>query len=92
MTNLNSSKQVPLPMGVAVLKPQPRRASGETIETLQQLLTQAKNGKVTGLAVLGLHADGRFELHIAGDATHESNQMGVVGMLAALQKMALELH
>lgn len=92
MTNYNSSTQAPLPMGVSVLLPQPRRASIETIEALQQLLTQANNGKVTGLAVLGLHSDGRFELHITGDATNESNQMGVVGMLAALQKMALELH
>jgi hypothetical protein len=44
------------------------------------------------MALVGLHADGRFELHLTGDATSESSQMGVVGMLAALQKMALELH
>lgn len=92
MTSNKAPIQAPLPMGVAVLKPQPRRVSGETIEILQHLLAQAKSGRVTGLALMGLHSDGRFELHITGDATNASNQMGVAGMLAALQKMALELH
>lgn len=92
MKSNQTPTQAPLPMGVAVLKPQPRRFSGETIEILQLLLAQAKTGQVTGLALVGLHSDGRFELHLTGDATNESNQMGVAGMLAALQKMALELH
>jgi hypothetical protein len=35
---------------------------------------------------------GRFDLHLKGSATEESSQMGVAGMLAALQKMALELY
>jgi hypothetical protein len=84
--------QAPLPMGVAVLKPLPRPASGETIELLQHLLGEALVGRVTGLALVALHADGRFDLRIRGDATTESNQMGVAGMLAGLQKMVLELY
>ena len=84
--------QIPLPMGVSVFKPNPRRVSGETIETLHELLSLAKEGRVTGLALVVLHSDGRFNLQLRGDATTESNQMGVVGMLAALQKMALDLY
>lgn len=84
--------QAPLPIGLSVLKPQPRRVSGESIEILQHLLTAAKEGRVSGLAIVTLHSDGRFDLGLHGDATIEPNQMGVVGMLAALQKMALELH
>lgn len=84
--------QVPLPMGVAMFKPLPRPVSGETIETLKKLLREAKEGRVSGLALVALHADGRFDLHLRGAATEESNQMGVVGMLAALQKMTLELY
>jgi hypothetical protein len=85
-------RQSPLPMGVAVLKPLPRPVSGETVRTLERLLREAKEGKVVGLAMVVLHADGRFNLHLKGSSTEESNQMGVAGMLAALQKMALELH
>lgn len=85
-------RQSPLPMGVAVFKPLPRPVSGETVLLLERLLREAKVGKLVGLATVVLHADGRFDLHLRGTATEESNQMGVVGMLAALQKMALELH
>ena len=85
-------RQSPLPMGVAVFKPLPRPVSAETVRLLERLLREAKGGKVAGLATVVLHADGRFDLHIKGSATEESNQMGVAGMLAALQKMALELH
>lgn len=84
--------QAPLPMGVALLRPLPRPASGETIELLQHLLGEALAGRITGLALVALHVDGRFNLRIRGDATTEPNQMGVVGMLAGLQKMVLELH
>lgn len=86
------SVQAPLPMGVAVLKPLPRPVSGETIKTLQHLLDEALAGRVTGLALVVLHSDGHFDLRIRGDATTESNQMGVAGMLAGLQKMVLELY
>ena len=75
-----------------MLKPMPRPVSGETIEALQHLLAESLAGRVTGLAMVVLHSDGRFNLNLRGDATLESNQMGVVGMLAGLQKMALELY
>ncbi len=84
--------QVPLPMGVAQLKPLPRPVSAETVQTLERLLREAKAGRVAGLALVVLHADGRFDLHLKGAATEECNQMGVAGMLAALQKMTLELY
>ena len=84
--------QAPLPMGVAMLKPLPPPVSGETIQTLEKLLREAKEGQVSGLALVVLHADGRFDLRLKGAATEESNQMGVAGMLAALQKMTLELY
>ena len=87
-----TGRQAPLPMGVTQLKMLPRPVSGETVQMLQQLLREARAGRVTGLALVVLHADGRFDLRLRGDATLESNQMGVAGMLAALQKMALELH
>ncbi len=92
MTTVPTSNLVPLPRGVALLKPLPRPVSGETIDTLQYLLAEAIAGRVTGLAMVVLHSDGRFDLRIRGDATTEPNQMGVVGMLAGLQKMALELY
>jgi len=85
-------QQAPLPMGVAQFKPLPRPVSGETVQTLELLLREAKAGQVAGLALVVLQADGRFDLHLRGSATEESNQMGVAGMLAALQKMTLELH
>lgn len=86
------ASQVPLPMGVAMFKPSPRPVSGETIETLEKVLREAKEGQVSGLALVVLRADGRFDLHLRGAATEESNQMGMAGMLAALQKMTLELY
>lgn len=90
--DLTATAQAPLPMGVAVFKPLPRPVSGETIRTLEKLLREAKEGRVSGLALVVLHADGRFDPHLRGAATEESNQMGVAGMLAALQKMTLELY
>lgn len=91
-TDETKLRQSPLPMGVAVFKPMPRPVSGETVNTLERLLREAKEGKVAGLALVVLRSDGRFDLHLKGSATEESNQMGVAGMLAALQKMALELY
>lgn len=84
--------QVPLPRGVAVLRPLPHPVSGESVELLQYLLSEALAGRITGLAIVALHADGRYDLRIRGDAATESNQMGVAGMLAALQKMVLDLY
>lgn len=85
-------RQSPLPMGLALYTPRPRPVSAETVQTLERLLAEAKRGTVAGLALVVLQADGRFDLHLRGCATDESNQMGVAGMLAALQKMVLELH
>lgn len=87
-----SISQAPLPIGVAILKPLPRPVSGETVQTLEELLGGARAGRVAGLALVVLHTDGRFDLQLRGAATEESNQMGVAGMLAALQKMTLELR
>ena len=92
MTPDLTHSQIPLPMGVVAFKPAPRAISSETVEILQELLAEALAGHVTGLALVVLHSDGRFGLRLRGDATTEPNQMGVVGMLASLQKMALELH
>ncbi|MBU3739759.1 MAG: hypothetical protein FGM55_12495 [Rhodoferax sp.] len=85
-------QQAPLPMGVVPFSPLPRPVSGETVQTLERVLRDAKSGRVAGLAMVVLQADGRFDLHLRGSVTEESNQMGVAGMLAALQKMTLELH
>lgn len=85
-------RQSPLPLGVAVFKPLPRPVSTDTVKMLERLLQEAREGKVMGLATVVLHADGRFALHLKGSATEESSQMGVAGMLAALQKMVLELY
>lgn len=87
-----TTDHVPLPLGVTMLKSLPRPASADTIEVLQHLLNEATAGRVTGLALVALHADGRYDLRIRGDAATEPNQMGVAGMLAGLQKMVLELH
>lgn len=88
---LPQPEQAPLPMGVALFKPPARQVCADVIDTLARLLREAQAGQVTGLALVVLHADGRFDLQLRGDATREANQMGVAGMLAALQKMALEL-
>ena len=74
------------------MKSQTRPVSAETVETLKQLLRDAQTGKVIGLAVASLHASGKFDLCLRGAAVEEGNQMGVAGMLAALQKMTLELY
>ncbi|MDP2268880.1 MAG: hypothetical protein Q8K46_06895, partial [Deltaproteobacteria bacterium] len=55
-------RQSPLPMGVAVLKPLARPVSGDTVRTLERLLREAKEGTVAGLAIVVLHADGRFDM------------------------------
>ncbi len=84
--------QAPVPVGVVALKTAARHVSLDTVELLQELLNDAQTSQVTGLAVVALHANGSFGLRLCGAATEESNQMGIAGMLAALQKMALELY
>jgi hypothetical protein len=84
--------QAPLPVGVVALRTRERHASLDTVELLQELLRDAQTGQVTGLAVVALHANGSYGLRLCGAATEEPNQMGIVGMVAALQKMAMELY
>lgn len=82
----------PTPFGVTLMNfPEPP-ASSSTVELLRELLGKARTGQVTGLAVVTLHENGSFGLRLCGAATEEANQMGITGMLAALQKMTLELY
>ena len=66
--------------------------STNTVEILEQLLVDAKKGKVDGLALAVLRRDGKYDLVLRGSALDCTNQMGVAGMLAALQKMVLDMH
>lgn len=70
----------------------PTQNCPETIALLEHLLTQAKAGELTGLALAGLYKSGKFRLDLTGDAKLEDNTMGVAGMLAKLQSMALDLY
>jgi hypothetical protein len=65
--------------------------SAETVSLLEQLLDEARAGTVTGLAVAVLRSKGNYDLRLRGSASENGNQMSVAGMLAALQKMVLEL-
>ena len=65
--------------------------SAETVSLLEQLVEEARAGTVTGLAIAVLRSKGIYDLRLSGNATENSNQMSVAGMLAALQKMVLEL-
>ena len=70
----------------------PTQNCPETIALLELLLTQAKAGELTGLAIVGLYRSGKFRLDLTGDAELEDNTMSVAGMLAKLQSMALDLY
>lgn len=70
----------------------PAKVSDETIVFLEELLSEAKSGKLVGLATVALSLDGKFSLNLRGEARIEGNQMSVAGMLAALQKIVLENH
>ena len=65
--------------------------SAETVSLLEQLLQESRAGAVTGLAVAVLRLKGSYDIRLRGDATEHGNQMAVAGMLAALQKIVLEL-
>jgi hypothetical protein len=67
------------------------QVSAETISLLEQLLDEARSGTVTGLALAILRSKGSYDLRLRGNAAVSGNQMSVAGMLAALQKMVLEL-
>jgi len=65
--------------------------SAETVSLLEELLEDARAGTITGLAVAVLRSKGSYDLRLRGNAAESGNQMSVAGMLAALQKMVLEL-
>jgi hypothetical protein len=67
------------------------QVSAETVALLERLLEDARAGTVTGLAIAVLRSKGDYDLRLRGKATENGNQMCVAGMLAALQKMVLEL-
>jgi hypothetical protein len=68
-----------------------RRTSQETVAMLESLLSDAKRGEVCGLAMVILRSNNGFDIKLRGEAAQVGNQMSVAGMLAALQKMVLEL-
>jgi hypothetical protein len=70
----------------------PAKVSDETVDLLDELLAEAKSGKLVGLAVVTLYLDGKYGLVLRGEARIEGNQMSVAGMLAGLQKIVLENH
>jgi hypothetical protein len=67
------------------------QVSAETVSLLEQLLDEARAGTVTGLAIAVLRIQGSYDLKMRGSASASGHEMGVAGMLAALQKMVLEL-
>jgi hypothetical protein len=79
------------PSNVVAISESAPRVSAETVSLLEQLLEEARAGSVTGLAVAILRSKGNYDLRLRGNATENGNQMSVAGMLAALQKMVLEL-
>jgi hypothetical protein len=68
------------------------QVSAETVSLLERLLEEARAGTVIGLAVAVLRSKGNYDLRLLGNATENGEQMAVAGMLAALQKMVLELE
>jgi hypothetical protein len=93
-TLVNSERIGPkatVPSNVAAISGCAPQVSAETVSLLEQLLEEARAGTVTGLAVAVLRSKGNDDLRLRGNATESGNQMSVAGMLAALQKMVLEL-
>ena len=80
-----------VPSNVVAISDCAAPVSAETVSLLEQLLQEARAGAVTGLAVAVLRSKGSYDIRLRGDATEHGNQMAVAGMLAALQKIVLEL-
>jgi hypothetical protein len=80
-----------VPSNVVVISGGAPAVSAETVSLLEQLLEDTRAGTVTGLAVAVLRSKGTYDVRLRGSATESGNQMSVAGMLAALQKMVLEL-
>ena len=68
------------------------RLVAETFSLLEQLLQEARVGAATGFAVAVSRSRGSYDIRLRGNATETGDQMAVAGMLAALQKMVLELQ
>ena len=88
----NPVEQASLPFGLSLLKPPEPKIYQDTVTLLRYLLEQAERGEVTGIALASLHSDTTFQLRISGEASELGSQMGVIGMLTCLQKMAVDLH
>ena len=81
-----------VPLKVVAISGCAPQVSAETVALLEQLFEEARAGTVTGLAVAVLRSKGNYDLRLRGSATESGNHMSVTGMLAALQKMVLELE
>jgi hypothetical protein len=80
-----------VPSNVVAISDCASRVSAETVSLLEQLLEEARAGAVTGFAVVVLRSKGNYDLRLRGNAAENGNKMAIAGMLAALQKMVLEL-
>jgi hypothetical protein len=89
---ITQAEQSPLPFGLSLIKPPEPKIYQDTVTLLKYLLEQAERGEVTGLALASLHSDTTFQLRLSGEASESGSQMGVIGMLTCLQKMAVDLH
>lgn len=85
-------RQVPLPIGMSVIKPPPPPIFHDTVKILRDTTAMAETGTVAGLAAVILYDNGAYTLSLSGEAKADRSQMAVVGMLTALQQMALDLH
>jgi len=63
--------------------------SGETIRELESLLMDAKQGKVTGLALVAMHDGADFTMNVVGRARFVP--VYTLGMLHALQGLIQSL-
>lgn len=77
---------------VASLEERKKRVSQETVALLESLLGDAKRGLVSGVAIAVLRSNGEYEMRLRGSCSEGVNSIQVTGMLAALQKMALDLE
>jgi hypothetical protein len=91
MNNEKIGSKTMAPSKVVAISESAPRVSAETVSLLERLLEEARAGTVIGLAVAVLRPKGNYDLKLLGNATENGEQMAVAGMLAALQKMVLEL-
>ena len=87
-----TNTQMPLPIGLVSLNPPRKRVSDDTLQAAKELLREAEAGDLVGLAMVCLKTEGRYSLKLRGDALIEGNKMGLIGLVATLQRMAMDLH